>query len=125
MGGHVRVLSLTECPWIGARTLDWHEWDSCLHESIIELERRREAEEQARREARTPVYAYCTRCETRTAQCKNPEHRGWNQCMECGGGLAEAQVQHCRNCFDLPWREKREAALGRAIVYTFEEPPTD
>jgi len=115
-GGHGRFLVFDTCLWIEERLESWDD------------RRAREEEEEAEREAErhrewllaAPIFAYCPHCEQDTEQCKGPDHRGSNRCMRCCGGVGNASVQHCSNCLDLPYREKREIAIKETIAYTGE-----
>ena len=123
MGGDIRVLSLDECDWLENQIESWEDRHAREHEEDAERERQYWAEMEAEELARTPVYDFCERCGQVTEACKGPSHRGWNQCMDCGGGVGDPDFRHCINCCDLPNREKREALLGHPIVYGAEEPP--
>jgi RES domain-containing protein len=123
IGGHGRLLDFKECPWLRRRTIPWAKLKTTIHKTFIEEEERRAAEEARKAEARRPIHEYCRRCDALTEQCKDPNHRGSNRCMDCCGGVADRENRRCVNCLDLPYREKREAALGHKIVYEGEEPP--
>lgn len=114
MGGHIRILYLDECVWLAGQLESWEDRERHDAEERAEEERRK-------MERRAPVYAYCRRCQTDTEQCKEPRHRGTNRCIRCCGGFWNGSLRHCNNCADLPYREKREAALGHPIVYSGEE----
>jgi len=124
MGGHVRILTPEECSWLNGRIESWA--DRHLREKQEELERERQhaAEMAAEQALRAPVYDYCPRCDERTEQCKGPAHRGENRCITCNGGLGDTNRQHCNNCLDLSYRQKRETALGERVVYLGEEFPS-
>lgn len=71
-----------------------------------------------------PRNSYCCDRHGFTEGCQGPEHLGETPCMECGGGVADEINRICVNCADQRYRKMREAALGRAIVYTTERPRT-
>jgi len=117
MGGHARVMFTDRAPWIKQQTETWEDRATREREQLAERSR----QEKLKEDAKAPVYEYCSRCEETTESCKNPRHRGSSLCIECGGGLADKERRHCLNCVDLPWRERREEATGREIVYLNEE----
>ena len=86
----------------------------------LEEYERQKASLALEQENRAPAYEFCPRCEARREACKNPDHRG-ARCMECCGGLGDSSNRYCSNCLDLPFRQKREKALGQEIVYAGEE----
>jgi hypothetical protein len=117
-GGHGRILNLDDCPWMNDRLETWADRQARTEEEEAEAERQRYAAEMAR----APIYGYCARCGCETEQCKGPQHRAENRCMSCGGGLGDVRERYCINCLDLPFREKREQAIGERVVYLGEEP---
>jgi hypothetical protein len=122
LGGHVRMLYLAECSWLKCQTENWE--NRHAHEAKrLEAEQRRELEPHlAELREREPIYDYCGRCRREMEQCKGASHRGPNKCIQCCGGVGNPNLRHCRNCLDLPYREKREEALGHPIVYAGEDP---
>jgi hypothetical protein len=116
-GGHARVMFMDEVSWLKKRTETWKDRAKRERQRLAERER----QEILKEAAKEPSYAFCPRCGATTESCKNPRHRGSNPCMKCGGGLGESEHRHCVNCLDLPWREKREQAVGQKIVYLTEE----
>jgi hypothetical protein len=123
-GGHVRLIDENGAAIADGREQSWAEKldqdDAWRQEMEAERERERWIEEQTR----APNYEWCNRCGGQQEACKNPAHRG-NRCMHCCGGVADTANRYCINCLDLPYREKREKALGSAIVYTGESEKDD
>jgi hypothetical protein len=117
MGGHARVVFTDDAPWLKQRTETWEDRAERERQQLAERER----QESLKEAAKEPCYAFCTRCGATTESCKNLRHRGSNPCMKCGGGLGDSVHRYCVNCLDLPWREKREQAVGQKIVYLNEE----
>jgi hypothetical protein len=124
-GGHVRLIRDGAAAIVSGREQSWEdkldEDDARRQEMEAERERERLIEEQKR----APVYEWCTRCGAEREACKNPAHRGERRCMQCCGGVGDTNNRYCVNCLDLPYREKREKALGTAIVYTGESESDD
>jgi hypothetical protein len=118
MGGHIRILTPEKCRWLNGRIESWT--DRHIREERG-LERSRAAEQALR----APLYAYCPRCDEPTEQCKESAHRGENRCMTCNGGMGDTNRRYCNNCLDLPYREKRESAIGERVVYMGEEFPSE
>jgi hypothetical protein len=117
MGGHLRVIDATDTSLVDDRLQTWEEreeYDRAEQEAAYQAH----IEEELKRQ---PVFEFCPTCGRRTESCKHPEHRGRNRCMVCGGGIGNRKEHYCVNCFDIPWRKKREAALGVAITYLSEE----
>jgi hypothetical protein len=123
-GGHLRIISEQAGEIAEGRLQSWEEKqaaeDALRKESEAERARQHWIEEQRR----APVYEWCARCRAEREVCKNPEHRG-NRCMHCCGGVGDTENRHCTNCLDLPYREKREKALGASIVYAGESESDD
>jgi hypothetical protein len=121
MGGHIRIIFTEAAEWIEERveTLE----DRCRREEQENAERYASyvAENQKEQRRAEPIYAYCRRCECSVEQCKGPNHRGVNRCMHCCGEIGDAANRICRNCLDLPWREKREQLRGAREIYEGEE----
>src|ERR1700722_16150006 len=120
LGGHVRLIEEGAEDIAAGREQSWEDklYDDALRRQEAEAE---EAEKRWREEQRrAPIYEWCDRCNGEQEVCKNSAHRGERRCMQCGGGVANTQERFCVNCADLPYREMREKALGRAIVYTAE-----
>lgn len=113
MGGHVRVKVVEDASWMPRQIETWA--DRAEREETERIERERQYQFE-----HAQVYGYCSRCAEHTEQCKNPQHRGPNLCINCNGGAGNTTDRHCSNCLDLPWRNKRERALGQEIVYTSE-----
>lgn len=120
-GGHLRVLFPDNADWI----MDQLEsWESRWQRERGELEAHHaahRAQESERRERATPIYGPCPKCGGQTEQCKGLKHRGTHRCGVCCGGIMDHANRYCANCLDLPYREKREAALGEPIIYSGEE----
>jgi hypothetical protein len=99
-GGHGRLITEGAEEILRGRTQSWDQ-------KLAEDEERREAEQYREREIgrqeREPVYEYCSRCDGQREACKNYRHRGDHRCMECCGGVGDAQHRHCVNCLDLPY----------------------
>jgi hypothetical protein len=123
LGGHARIMFLEQCSWITHQIESWADRHARCEQERIERERQHEIEMAAEQALRAPVYDYCPRCCKENEQCKDPHHRGQNRCMTCNGGLGDPTYRRCTNCLDLPCRQKRDAKLGQAIVYTGEELP--
>jgi hypothetical protein len=123
MGGHIRILFMDECPWLNGHLETWADRWARSQRELEERERQHVAELAAMEAMRAPILGYCPRCFRQTEQCKGDRHRGENRCMKCNGDLGDPNRRWCANCIDLPYREKREAALGHAIVYAGEELP--
>ena len=109
-------MDLEDCPWLNDRLETWADRQARMEEE--EAEHQRYAEEMAR----APVYDFCERCGGQTEKCKGSQHRGHSHCMACGGRVGDAAARLCVNCLDLPYREKREKAIGEEIMYLGEEP---
>jgi hypothetical protein len=118
-GGHVRLIEEDTAVVAKDREQSWAEkldQDETWRE---EMEAERQREHYLEEQKRAPVYQWCSRCGGQREACKNPAHRG-NKCMHCCGGVGDTNNRYCTNCLDLPFREKREKALGHEIVYTGE-----
>jgi hypothetical protein len=117
-GGHGRILELESCTWLNDRLETWADRQSRTAQEQAEAESQKCAEEMAM----APVFDFCKRCVDETEQCKGSTHRGHSRCMLCNGGLGDEFARLCLNCLDLPYRERREKAIGEKIVYLGEEP---
>lgn len=118
LGGHARIIMAKTIPsWLRSRL---ETWDARELRSVRQEREEQHARMAAEAAIRSPVYATCPRCGVENEQCKSTEHRGENRCLACNGGLADTRRRHCNNCLDLPFRVKREQALGRRIVYEGE-----
>jgi hypothetical protein len=119
-GGHIRFIEDGSSEIAATREQSWDEKIAQDAAYFNGLARERQEVMRLEEQKRAPVYEFCARCEAEREACKSPEHRD-RRCMVCCGGIGDRSNRYCSNCLDLPFRKKREEALGRSVVYAGEE----